>query len=458
VPRLEQTSLDIAVLAFAMVAAAGSAVLFGLAPALRAARTDVQSVLKEGGRGATMGGVRDRLRNGLIIAELAVTLLLLVGAGLLIRSSLALHAVDPGFEPRGVLSARIALPSAEYAQADHVVRTFERIVEAAEGIAGVEAAAITSQVPMGPGGNSNGLVPEGRPMDPSSAIDSRLRIVTPRYFEAMGVPIVKGRVFTSADRAGAEKVMIISEALARTAFPDGDPIGKRIACCEAGPDGKSPGFKVVVGVAGDVYSRGPAAGIYPEFYLPAAQAPAASWDWTQRTMYVVARTTMDPGSIAAPLGRAIAGIAPGIPLFNVRPMDERLVDTLATARFNSLLLTLLGGIGLILAVVGIYGVLAYFVSRQAQAIGVRMALGATRRDVLALILKQAAWPVGLGIAAGVAIAAAATDVLSNQLFSVTATDPVTFAAVAVSLAAVAVVASLVPAMRIKEPGSVLRNS
>ncbi len=447
VPRLDQTALDPVVVGFTLAIAFASALIFGLAPALRAARADVQAVLKEGGRGAGMGGVRDRLRTGLIVGELAIALLLLVGAGLLIRSSLALQGVRPGFEARGVTSARLALPDAEYAEPARVLQTLERIVDAARQIPGVEAAGMTSQVPMGAGGNGNGLVPEGKTPDGENMILSRLRIVTPGYIEAMRIPIVRGRSIQQADRRGALKVMVVSETLARAAFPGQDPIGKRIACCEAAPDGKSPDYKTIVGVAGDVRSRGPGEAPSPEFYLPAAQVPDVAWTWIQRTMYVVTRSSVDPDTLSLPLRSAIAGVAPGVPLFNIRTMEQRLGETLATTRFNTLLLALLGSIGVVLAAVGIYGVIAYFVTRRTPEIGVRMALGATRADVVALVVKQAAWPVGLGIGAGVLLSAAATRVLASQLFNVQARDPMTFGLVAAGLAVIGLLAALVPAGR-----------
>ena len=447
VPRLEQAELDPVALAFAGALAVLCAVVFGLAPAVRAARTDVQAVLKEGGRSAGMGAVRDRLRSALIAAELALVLLLLVGAGLLIRSSLALQRVDPGFDPRGVLSVRLTLPPGEFSDPARIVHTFTQIAEAAGSIPGVQIAAVTNQVPMGAGGNSNGLIPEGRAFDVSNAIDSRFRVITPEYFQTMGIAILRGRGFTEADRRGGLKVMVISEALARAAFPDQDPLGKRIACCEAGPDGQGPDYKTVVGVARDVRSSGLGVDIYPEFYLPVPQAPDAAWDWGQRSMYVVARASMDPMAVVNPLRRAVAQIAPGVPLFDARTMEQRIGASLATARFNTLLLTILGAIGLVLAAVGIYGVIAYFVSRRTQEIGVRLALGATRRDVIGLVVRQAAWPAAIGIGAGVLLSVGAMRALSSQLFGVTASDPVTFAAVVLLLALVAVAASLVPAGR-----------
>jgi putative ABC transport system permease protein len=447
VPRLEQTTLDPYVLSFTLAVTLVSAMIFGVAPALRAARVDVQTVIKAGGRAAGMGGVRDRLRTGLIAAELAVALLLLVGAGLLIRSSLALQDVNPGFDPSGVLSSRFALPAAAYPDRTSVVQTLNRLAEATAQIPGATASGITTQVPMGGGGNGNGLIPEGVAFESRNAIGSRLRMVTPGYFATMRIPIVKGRPFTSADRQGALKVMVISEALARAAFPDKDPIGKRIACCEPGPDGKSPDFKVVVGVAGDVRSRALGVAPSPEFYLPIDQVPAEGWDWVQRTAFIAVRTDLDPLSFMNPVRDVVRTVAPGVPVFQVRTMEQRLRDSMATARFNTMLLTLLGLVGLVLAAIGVYGVIAYFVTRRTQEIGVRMALGASRGHVFALVLRQAAWALGLGIAAGVGVSAAATRVLTTQLFGVSAYDPVTFAVVVITLTLVALVASLIPARR-----------
>ncbi len=458
VPRLEQTQLDGVVLFFVFGIAVASALLFGVAPALRSARADLQLVLKEGGRSAAMGGVRDRLRAGLIVGELALALLLLTGASLLIQSALALQRVPPGFDPHGVLSARLSLPAEDYAAPERVQQTFERIVAEARSVPGVIAASVTSQVPRAPGGNGNGLLPEGKEVAPRNFIMSRLRMVTPGYLETMRIPIVRGRGLTDEDRRGGLKVMVISEALARAAFPNQDPIGKRISCCEAGPNG-GPDFKTVVGVAGDVRSRAPGDAPSPEFYLPIAQLPPEAWAWIQRTMYVVVRSNQGMDVSVEPLRTAVRRVAPEVPLFDIRTMDERLGASLATARFNTLLLSLLGAIGLILAAIGIYGVMAYFVSRRTQEIGVRMALGATRRDVIFLVARQSTMPLAIGVAGGVLASLALTRVLQAQLYGVTARDPWTLAGVAIGLTCVALAASLIPASRAAsvDPTQALRN-
>ena len=445
VPRLDQAHLNPVALGFAAAIALFSSVLSGLAPSLRLARTDVQVGLRDGGRGSTGGGFRDRLRAGLIVAEVALSLLLLFGAGLLIRSGIALQRVNPGFDPAGVLTARFSLPETVYGDIGREKETLRRINEAASELPHVSAAAVTSFAAMGAGGGSNGLIGEqAGTFDPRRFIISTLRLTTPSFFAAMRTPIIRGRALTDADRAGGQKVMVVSEALAARAFPGEDPIGKRIACCEGGPDGMDK--KIVVGVAGDIRSRGLAVAPGPEFYLPMAQAPDDAWHWF-RTFYVVIRTDGDPAAVAEPLRRAFKAIDPELPLFDVRTMNERLSGTLATARFNTLLLSLLGAIGLLLAAGGIYGVIAYFVSQRTQEIGVRIALGASTSSVVRLILGQALRPVAIGAGVGVAAAIAGGRVLASQLFNVSPTDPFTIAAVVATLFGVALVASAVPARR-----------
>ena len=446
VPRLDQARVDGTALVFAASIALASSILCGLAPALRLAGREVQAGLHDSHRGATSGGARDRLRAGLIVAEVALSLLLLVGAGLLIRSAIALQRVNPGFDPTGVLSARLTLPATVYQDPEHIIATYERLAADARNIPGVTHAAVTSYAAMGAGGGSNGLVPEGREPRVENAILSTLRMITPEFFQTMRIPIVRGRAFDATDRRGGQKVMIVSETLAARAFPGQNPIGKRIACCESGPDG-APAWKIVVGVAGDVRSRGPAEAPRPEFYLPIPQAPDEAWTWIQRSVYILTRTDGDPATLVQPLRSLVARINPDIPLFDVRQMNQRLAAAMATARFNTLLLSLLGGIGLLLAATGIYGVVAYLVTQRTQEIGVRMALGATRASVIRLVLGQVMQPVAIGGAIGLAASFVASRAISNQLFGVSRTDPLTIGVVAATLMIVALVASALPARR-----------
>jgi putative ABC transport system permease protein len=444
IPRLEQTRIDPVVLTFALGVALLCSLIFGLAPALRAVRRSVQTTLREGGRG--MGTARDALRTGLVVAEVTLAFTLLVGAGLLVRSALYLQRVNPGFDSNGVLVARVALPPATYREPAHAARTFKQIAERLQATPGVRAAAVVSQAPLGPGGGSNGLIPEGRPVAPESAIDSRLRIITPGYFAAMGVQLERGRGFTDRDVAGAPRVMIVSEELAKRAWPGQDPIGKRVICCEGAPD--DPRWKTVVGVAGDVRSRGPTMEARPEFYLPIEQVPPEAWDWIQRAMAVVARSSgADAASLATPLRGAVREVDPALPVYGVTTMNDALRGSIAPARFNTLLLTLLGAIGLILAAVGIYGVVAYFVNLRTHEIGVRVALGAQPRDVVRLMTWQGARPILLGMAIGTLSAISTTRLLQNSVYGVSVTDPVTMVAVAVALGLVGLLATVIPARR-----------
>jgi putative ABC transport system permease protein len=445
VPRLEQTSLDGTVLAFTLGVSVLCSGVFGLAPALRAARSSVASTLKEGGRGSA-GARRDLLRPALISVEVALSVLLLVGAGLLIRSALELQRIHPGFKPAGVISARVSLPVDEYRTPERVVSTLERIAKELAQAPGVRTAAVSSYVPMAPGGNGNGLLPEGAPLNLESTVQSQLRIVTPDYFGTMGIRILRGRGFEDSDRSGSVGVAVVNEEAAEALFPGQDPIGKRFGCCEMGPDG-GPALKTIVGVAENVRGDGLAEGVYPEFYLPVAQAPKDAWDWIQRTMYVVARGDGAPESLLPSVRGVVGRIDSSLPLYQTSSMEDRMRASLATARFNTLLLALLGTIGLILAAVGIYSVIAYYVTQRTPEIGVRIALGATPGHVVGLVLRQAALPVGLGLLVGILSSLAATRVLEANLVGVDARDPVTLASVVAVLAVTALLASILPARR-----------
>jgi hypothetical protein len=258
----------------------------------------------------------------------------------------------------------------------------------------------------------------------------------------MGVPIVKGRNFGDDDRADGQRVMIVSARLAAVAFPGQDPIGKRLACCENGPNG----LKVIIGVAGDIRSRGPAVAPRPEFYLPLAQVPDVAWSWN-RTMYVLVRTAGDPASLVRPLNAAVTRVDRDLPLFDARTMEGRLAGALATARFNMMLLTLLGVIGLVLAATGIYGVIAYFVSQRTQEIGVRIALGATAADVTRLTLGRAARLTAAGVGIGLVLAVALGRAMEAGLLGIVSSDLRVSAALALLLGATALAASYLPARR-----------
>jgi predicted permease len=457
VPRLDQARVDGPVLGFVLGLTLLTGLTFGLAPALRTAARNPHEALKEGGRSAGRAGSRDRLRSLLVVAEIALALVLVTGAGLLVRSAVALNRVDPGFDPRGVIAGRVSLPAASYESPAQVTAAFARIAERVAAVPGVEASALVSAAPL-EGGNTNGLVPEGRALDLASAINSAMRLVTPDYFSTMRIRLVRGRRFTEQDRAGAPLVMVINETLAREAFPGQDPIGKRIACCEMAPDG-GPGWKEVVGVVADVRAQGLSEEPSPEFYLPMLQAPSAAWTWTDRTLTVAARASGDAVSLLGPLRRAIAEVDPTLPLYNLGTMQGRVVESLAESRFSTMLLGTFSLIALALAAIGVYGIISYGVAQRTQEIGIRVALGAQRGDVLALVVRHGAALAGVGLAVGITGALALSRYLGSLLFQVSPTDPPTFAAGAVVLSAVAVLAALLPARRaaMTDPMTALRN-
>ncbi len=445
IPRLGEAGLSSDVLLFTVALATLSGLGFGLAPLMRLGRPDLQSTLREGGK-TSGGSTRDRLRSALVVTEVAVALVLLVAAGLLIRSMLHLQQVKPGFDPTNVISARVSLPQSAYAEPEPTLLAFERILERVSQVPGTGSAALISQTPLAGPTSSNGLIPDGRPPVPESQINSELHLITPTYFETMGILVKRGRPFGGQDHAGAPRVMIINETLARQAWPGEDPVGKRIACCEGTPEG-GPVWKEVVGVVGDVRSAGLGADVDPEFYLPVTQAPERSWDWIQRSMNVVARTEGDPAAVARNIRQAVWEIDPSLPVYDLQTLKQVMRSSTAGTRFNMLLLLMLGAAGLVLAAVGVYGIIAYSVSQRTHELGIRMALGAEPGRVSAMVVRQGAVLAATGLVLGVPASLVASRVLASLLSGVTPTDPLTYAAVALLLATVALLASYVPARR-----------
>ncbi|MGE5835264.1 MAG: ADOP family duplicated permease [Acidobacteriota bacterium] len=450
VPRLEQASIDITALAFAVTLGMTASVLFGSIPAWRAARIDVIASLRESGRGAGEHRVKDVVRSALIAVEVALAVVLLVGAGLLIRSAVEMRRVAPGFNPSGVYSARLTLPASR-TTAESLTQTAQDIEAAVTALPGVRVAAISTAVP-GFGSFFNGIVPEGETRESRNAREARSRFVSPGFFRAMELPIVRGRSFDDRDRAGAPLVMIVNQSLAERLFPGADPVGRRAFCCNEHP-------KTIVGVAADVRARGPARPVESEFYLPIAQVDDVAWGWTRRNVFVVARTDGDAAMLRPAVRQAVSSVDPGIPLFSPMTMDERMARTVQTERFNTMLLAILGGVGILLAAVGIYGVISYFAAQRAPEIGIRLALGATRETVLRLVAGQAAAPVAAGVVIGGTGALFASQVLATQLVNVTPTDPLTFAAGVLVLAVVASLAALIPARRAAalDPAQIFRS-
>jgi putative ABC transport system permease protein len=441
VPRLESARVDGLALAFAAGVAALSSLAFGLAPALASARVDLRNALNAGGRGATARG-RDG-RGVLVALEVAMALTLLAGAGLLVRTGLNLARVDLGFDAGGLVTAQVTLPRASYLGHERPARAFESMLEGLSRHPAIQAAALGAPAPLAGDGGSNGLIPEGRALDSTSAIDSDLQIVAPGYFGALRIPLRRGRAFDATDRREAPRVMVVNEELARAAFPGQDPIGRRISCCEQVPDGQAA-WKEVVGVVANVRTRGPGAPVRPQFYLPLDQVPTEAWDWIGRSMTLVARSA-DFSAAATAVREAVRSVDRGVPVYDLVSMSERRRRATAQERFGASLLSALGGVGLGLACVGIYGVIAHFVSQRTREIAIRRALGASPREIVRLVVRQGLGPVLAGAVLGLGGALAAGRALTAILFGVHATDPLTLASVVALLLAAGMAACVFPA-------------
>jgi predicted permease len=445
VPRLQDAGLQPEVLLFALGITLATGIVFGLAPALRAARENILTPLRQGGKTA-LPATRDRLRGVLVVSEIAVAVVLLVGAGLFIRSAWRLQQVPLGFDTSGVLTARLALPPERYMNDEAVADAYRRILEQARAFPGVQRVGASSSIPLMGGGPDASMEVEGKPYNLSTAPSPLIRLVTEDYIEAIGMSVTRGRTLNASDMApGASPAVMINERLANLAWPGEDPVGKRLSTWtrEVG----KPEWREVVGVIADVRSFGPDTPPRPELFLPFTQPPPLAWNAFQRSMALVARTPSDPAALAPPLRRAVGAIDSSLPLYDVVTMDEALGADGAGTRFNTWLLSLLAAAGLLLAAVGIYGVIAYFVTQRTPEIGLRLALGATPRSVLMLVLGHGAGLAFIGIVVGLLGAFAATRMLTTMLFEITATDPPAFVAGAVALFTIALVACAVPAMR-----------
>ena len=435
IPRLQTTTVNAAVLLFTLALAVLCAIIFGLVPALRSARLDLQQTLRDGGR-ELRGAAREHLRRALVVSELCVAQVLLIGAGLLIRSSMRLEAVPPGFDPHNLLAMYITLPDARYRSSAQRESAFEQIESAIASVPGVKSVGRTLVAPIYGFGWDWTAFREGSNSHDEGAVDANMRSASPTYFATLGVRLLRGRAFTRADVANGPHVAIISRGLARRLWGDADPIGKRIA----DGSGKNPDWKEVVGVIDDMHARGLSDPPPFELYRPSTQ-------WVNPSQTIIVRGAVSVTSLAPPIRRAVSAIDPLLSLSNVSTMEQAIGKELAMGRFTMLLLALLGGTGLVLAVVGVYGVIAYFVTMRTHELGVRMALGASGSAVRWMVVKQGFALAALGGAIGLAAAFFAARVMQGMVYGVTVHDPITFAAVAAILVVVAVAASVVPSRR-----------
>jgi putative ABC transport system permease protein len=445
VPRLAETNIDLQTLAFACAVTLISSLAFGLAPALLSASTKLNDAFKQGD--TRLAGGRDRIRNILVAGEVALAIMLMAAAGLLVRSALLVSHISPGFDASNLISGRVGLSNAAYRDPTVARQTFERLITTAAALPGVSSAATVSRAPLAGGGTSNGLIAEGKPLAGASIVNAQLQIVSPAYLSTARIPLKAGRDFDSEDTRDKVLVAIVNETLARRMWPGDNAIGKRFACCEFGPKGQTdPVWHEVVGVVGDVHFRGLNTQFAPMFYIPMAQMPSTAWDWIGRTMDLVIRTQGRTIPVSE-LRTAVASVAPGVPIYQVSTMQQKISGTLDQSYFETFLLAIFAAGALLLSSVGIYGVLSYTVAQRTRDIGIRMALGATRTRVMRDVLGFGMRVTVIGLAIGLAGAMAGTRALSSLLYGVHPTDAITYVVVSSILIAVSLLASYVPARR-----------
>jgi len=430
--------LDRTVMLFTLGVSVLTGLLFGLAPAFAAARPDLSGMLKEGGREGAGG--RHRILGVFVVSQVAIAMVLLVGAGLLIRSMGRLRAVDPGFRAESLLTLRLSLPEARYADPAQMNGFYDALLPRLAALPGAASAAAISNLPMGGDNASGSFQIEKRPVadgQPGPHGDSHY--VSAGYFETMGIALAKGRLFDARDGAAGEPSIIVDQVLADRVFPGEDPIGHRINKTGEGTS-EAPVWRTVVGVVGHVARYGLDGRVKEQYYIPAAQLP-------QRNMFLVVRTAGDPEALASAARAAVRAVDVDMPVYKVMTMQQVIDDTLMGRRFTALLLAIFAGVALVLASVGLYGVIAYAVSQRRHEIGIRMALGAQVGDVVGMVVRQGMRLAAIGLLVGAVAALATTRFLATMLYGVGAADPATFVAIPAILALVALVASWLPARR-----------
>jgi putative ABC transport system permease protein len=446
-PRVVNTGVDAGVLALAAAVSVVTGVLFGLAPALQMARKRHFDAIKAGRN--TEGRQPRRLRSGLVIAETALSLLLVAGAGLLLRSFAEILKVDPGFKPEGVLTMRVALPNAIYNKPEQVRGFYDALLDRVQKLPGVTAAGAINALPLG-GQSSSGTITadsQAVPLD-NTTPEADQRVVTPGYFQAMGIALVRGRYFTAGDTDGAPRVAIVDETLAQTFWPNQDPTGKRVHL--GGLGSKAP-WTTIVGVVRHVHNRSLETRSRVEVYWPENQLPDTG-------MTLAIKTAGNPMSLLPTVQREISAIDPTLPVFHVRTMTEVMGDSLQRRRLALELLGVFAGLALLLASIGIYGVMSYAVAQRQVEIGVRMALGADRVQVLGMVLRTGMGTIAIGLAVGLGLALVLTPLMKGMLFDVPAWDPLALGGAAALLVGAAALAILIPARRATKvnPMSALR--
>ena len=439
IPRSSEIRLDGAVLGFTLLVSLATGILFGLAPALQMLHLDLRGALNESARG-TAGSGHHRLRNTLVITEVALALVLLVGAGLLLQSFARLSRVNPGVQPERLLTAFIGLPDAAYPKPENVVAFHNQLLPRLQALPGVSSASTVMPMPLSGSNIVTSFDIEERPAPKGQQPDSPARLAGDDYFQTMGITLLRGRLFNAADQLKSKQVIVINERFAEKFFPGEDPIGKRIQPGMSVTDDDGP-MREIIGIVSNVKHRSLRNDFTPEMYMPVSQLPMNA------TYIVVRTTTSDPAMLTAAVREAVAHVDAGVPLTRVRVFEDYLSKSLARPRFNALLLSIFACVALVLTAIGIYGVMAYSVAQRRQEIGIRMALGAQKGDVLRLVVGGGMKLAALGVIIGVSAALALTRLLGNLLFGVTPFDGPTLGGVAFVLAGIALLACWLPARR-----------
>ncbi|MFI5127014.1 MAG: ABC transporter permease, partial [Candidatus Acidiferrales bacterium] len=439
IPRLDEIGMNFPVLAFTLAISILTGIVFGLAPAFRASRVDLNSALKAGGRSSRSGGglnvKHDKLRGALVIAELAISLTLLAGAGLLIRSFTRLISVPPGFNPEHVISMQVSAEGPKYKEAAQRIAFYQNLAERVKNLPGVTGQGAVSALPLTPSVGWGGMTVEGYvpPLNqPELQVD--IRAVTPDYFRSMQIPLISGRFFSTSDAEKSQPVVLVDQKMAERFWPHGDAVGKRVRQGEQQP------WRTIAGVVGVVKEYGLDTDTRMVVYFPHSQLPVGS-------MYLVARTTTDPASMTNAIIEQAHALDPDVPVYDIATMQQRFHDSVARQRFAMAMLAAFACFALILAAVGVYGVMSFLVTQGTPDIAIRVALGAQRRSILSLVFQQGMGLALAGIAAGLIGALILTRLMASLLFDVSATDPLTFAGVALLLVLVAVLACYFPARR-----------
>lgn len=438
-PMFTDLHIDLRTLGFTFGLSILTALIFGLAPALQLSKPDLANSLKDAGRGSGSSGIHNRLRSGLVVSEIAITLILLVCAGLLIKTVLRITKVDKGFNSDNILTMKIGLPVARYPESVDQIRFYQQITDRIAAIPGVKAAAITSVMPLTSNFDGRGLAVEDHPRPRGEEIGVDLYVMTPGYLKAMEIGLLKGRPLTEGDREKSEKVALINNTMAQTLWPETDPLGRRIRF--AGDDGSEvQGWRTIVGVVNDVSQYALDKKPPMQIYLPHAQFPTTS-------NTIVVKTTGDPKAVTGAVKSAILAIDKDQAVHGVATLDELIGESIVVRRFLMFLLMVFAAMALILAAIGVYGVMSFVVTQRTKEIGIRMALGAQTRDVLAMVLRNGLVLAVIGVCIGLASAFVLTRFMSSLLFGVTTTDTATFALVPLGVIAVVLCACFLPARR-----------